>query len=91
MNLQKHSHEERSVIFMDHVSSLILQSMVSLGRVENPLTKKTSKNLKQASILILTLEILQEKTKGNLTEIEQQYINQGIVQLRTEYEKEIVS
>ncbi len=56
-----------------------------MGLVENPLTKKKEKDLNQAKYLIDILSILEEKTKGNLTKDEQNYLQSLLYNLRMAY------
>jgi hypothetical protein len=78
-----------NVVFMDHISSLILQTMVGLGRVEHPVSKRLERNLKQANIMIDTLIAIKDKTKGNLTDTESEFLEQSLLQLKVEYDKEV--
>ncbi|PIR65618.1 MAG: DUF1844 domain-containing protein [Candidatus Omnitrophica bacterium CG12_big_fil_rev_8_21_14_0_65_43_15] len=67
------------------VSSLGMQALAALGEMENPLTKKKELDLEQAKYMIEIIEILQEKTKGNLTSEESQMIEGLLYQLRMLY------
>lgn len=71
--------------FILFISGLATQSYVHLGLVENPLTKKKEKDLNQAKYLIDILSILEEKTKGNLTKDEQNYLQAFLYNLRMAY------
>lgn len=57
-------HQPTFTIFL---SSLSMQAMIAMGKIENPVTKKNKINREQARFLIDTLGIVEEKTKGNLT------------------------
>ena len=71
--------------FMLFISGLATQSYMLLGLVENPLTKKKEKDLNQAKYLIDILNILEEKTRGNLTKDEQDYFQSILYNLRMAY------
>jgi len=58
------------------------QAMVYLGKIENPNTNQIEKNLEQAGILISILELIQEKTKGNLTPEEDILLVEALRQLK---------
>ncbi len=60
--------------FMSLIYSLSQTIMVQLGKVANPATGKVEKNLIQAKATIDMLEMLKEKTKGNLTKTEEKMI-----------------
>ena len=71
--------------FMLFISSLVREAMIHLGVVANPLTKKTEANLDQARYLIDTLSILQQKTKGNLTDEEKKFLDTMLDELKIQY------
>ncbi len=81
---------------MDHVNGkeflfmqLVMQNqqiaMMSLGKIENPVTNKNEKNLEYAKMAIDTLDMLKEKTNGNLSEYEDQFLNEAIKELKLIY------
>ena len=53
--------------------------------LENPQTGKTEKRLDMAKYVIDSLDLLKEKTKGNLTESEERFINAIIADLKLAY------
>ncbi|MCD6134379.1 MAG: DUF1844 domain-containing protein [Candidatus Omnitrophica bacterium] len=67
------------------VSSLAMQAMISMGKLENPVTKKIEADLEQARFLIDTLGVLEEKTKGNLTSEESHFLEESLFNLRMNY------
>lgn len=67
------------------VSSLASQAMISLGALKNPVTGKTEKNIQQARLTIDLLDLLQEKTRGNLDKQEEQLLNSVLYQLHLQY------
>jgi len=67
------------------VTSIGMQAMMSLGEVENPLTKKKEENLDHAKYSIDTLLMLKEKTKGNLDSEEGKVLEELIYQLQMKY------
>ncbi len=60
--------------FMSLIYSLSQTIMVQLGKITNPATGKVEKNLAQAKATIDMLEMLKEKTKGNLAQTEEKMI-----------------
>jgi len=78
-------HEPSFVVF---VSSLGMQAMIALGKLENPITKVTEKNLDQARYLIDTLGVIEEKTKNNLTDEEGSILSESLYNLRIMYVEE---
>jgi hypothetical protein len=74
---QKRAVPERAT-FALLISGLTTQAMISLGDIENPFTKKAELNLPEARFHIDMLEMLEQKTEGNLTPEEAQML-QGIL------------
>ncbi|MBI3267506.1 MAG: DUF1844 domain-containing protein [Planctomycetes bacterium] len=70
------------VDFTNFVASLGLQAMIGLGEMENPVTKKKEVDLDQAQYTIDMLELLREKTKGNLTPEEEGTLGRLLFQLK---------
>ena len=58
---------EDTLRFLHMVSLFSAQAMISLGKMVNPVTNKAEKNLPAARLFIDTLEMLEHKTKGNLS------------------------
>lgn len=75
-------HQPTFSIFL---SSLSMQAMIAMGKVENPLTKKIESNPEQARFLIDTLDIIKEKTKNNLTTEEATLLDDYLFNLRMMY------
>ena len=75
-------HQPTFTIF---VSSLGMQAMIAMGKLDNPITKKKDINHDQARFLIDTLGVIQEKTKGNLDENEAKAIEEYLFNLRMVY------
>jgi len=67
------------------VSSIATQVFVSLGLLENPLSKKKEADLQGAKFSIDLLQLLADKTRGNLTAIEKRYLEGVLHELRMRY------
>lgn len=67
------------------VNSIAMQAIMALGGVEDPQTKKRYVDPPIAKFHIDSLEVLQEKTKGNLTDEEAKLIEQVLYQLRMNF------
>ena len=63
------------------VTRLSFQAMMSLGMIENPLTHERAKNLPHARALLDDLEMLLEKTSGNLTPDEHGHLEKIIADM----------
>ncbi len=52
------------------------QAMINLGIIPDPVSKNTDVQLEKAEIFIDLLAVLKAKTKGNLSEDEQNYFDE---------------
>ncbi len=67
------------------VHTLFTQALMAFGRIPNPITQKSLKNIATARHFIDTLSMLEEKTRGNLTEDEKRLLEEVQHQLRSLY------
>jgi hypothetical protein len=64
------------------LTTLVTEAFVALGQVPHPITGETHVHRNQAKFLIDTVEILKQKTVGNLSTSEQQVLESMLHQLR---------
>ena len=67
----KEPHDFPPPDFNTYLASLSAQALISLGQMENPMTKKKEIDLVQGRYIIDILVMLKEKTKGNLSKEEE--------------------
>ena len=67
------------------VHTLFTQALMALGRIPNPITRQSHRNLATARHFIDTLDMLERKTAGNLTEDERRLLEEIQHQLRMMY------
>jgi len=67
------------------VQKLGYQALITLGVVENPLTRTKEPNLGHAQGVIDDLMMLRDRTKGNLAADEERHLNQVIGDLQRHY------
>ena len=67
------------------ITTLSLQTSIALGQIPNPVTNKKEEDLTQARFLIVTLGMLKEKTKGNLSADETNFLENLLYELRMLY------
>ncbi len=77
----------REINFSLFISSLGMQTLMHLGEIANPFTKKNEKDLTQAKQTIDIISVLKDKTKGNLTEEESKILDGLLYELRMKYVK----
>jgi len=70
------------VDFSSFILSLYSSGLVQLGKVEDPSTGKKSINLDLAKHTIDMIAMLEEKTKGNLTEDENNLLKALLTEIR---------
>lgn len=66
---------------------LATQCMINLGEICDPVLKKSNKNLEGAELFIGLLDELKQKTNGNLTEDEVNYLDGIIDNLKKYYKR----
>ena len=71
--------------FSTFILSLSTSALMHLGEIENPETKKKEVNRTLARHTIDILAMLEEKTKGNLTEAESALIENILYDLRMKF------
>jgi len=71
--------------FLGFVQTMAANALIALGEVPNPLTGKQEVNLPQAKYAIDLLEMIKEKTQGNLTEDEQTELERVLTELRLKF------
>ncbi len=74
--------------FTNYIAMLGQQIMMFLGKMKNPITNKSEKNLEAAKTFIDILAMLEEKTQGNLTDEEKSYLTSTLNNLRMYYVEE---
>ena len=71
--------------FSMFLAGMATQALIHLGEIEHPLTKKKEVDLEEAKYSIDLLEMLEEKTKGNLTPEEKRYLDEVLYDLRMRF------
>ncbi len=80
------SEQPETVSFNTFVLSLVTTAAVHFGDIAPPGSeKRLEPNLAGAAQMIEILGMLQQKTKGNLTPEEQQFLEQVLYELRMRY------
>ncbi len=81
--------EELNYQFVSLVFSLQQAAMAQMGKIANPITGKMERNLAQTKATIDMLEMLKEKSKGNLADTEQKIILNTLDNLYLNYADEV--
>ena len=75
-------------LFLNLVQQFYQSALIFMGKVENPQTKKIEINKDMARYFIDSLEMLQFKTKNNLSEQENQMLSKIVQELKLDFVKE---
>lgn len=79
------NNNQPTMDFTTFILSLTSSVQVHLGLVPNPVTQKTETDLLAARQTIDIMDMLQEKTKGNLSKEEQRLLEYVLYDLRMKY------
>jgi hypothetical protein len=77
-----------SALFASLVMQQTSMAMMFLGRMAHPQTGQTARDLEAARMFIDQLEMIEEKTKGNLNKDEEQLLKQSLTTLRLAFVEE---
>lgn len=86
--LQQRETMLMEIQFIRFISDIGTNTMRCLGRLRNPETNKIDKNVDRAEKLLYILEMLQDKTKNNLTDSERQHLLNTIGTLKMVFYEE---
>lgn len=75
--------------FEMYIMMLSSSAMLYLGKIANPTTGKTERNLELAKFHIDILRLLKDKTKGNLTPAEANLLGSTVTNLELNYVDEM--
>ena len=81
--------EKDTALFMGLILMFHAAAMHHLGKTKNPLTEKIERSLDQAQFIIDTLDVIQKKTKGNLTDEESRFLTNAVKELKLNYVEEL--
>ena len=79
------------ITFKTIIQMFQVEGMVALGKMLNPATNEITKNLEHARYVIDVLDVLKEKTEGNLDEGDARFLENTISGLRLNYLEETKS
>lgn len=86
------SHEEmQAALFAQLVMQQANMAMMLLGKVPHPESGQTVKDLEAARLFIDQLEMLESKTKGNLSKEEAGLLKQSLMSLRLAFVEAVES
>jgi hypothetical protein len=81
--------EQYAALFGQLVAMLHFAAMQQMGKIKNPVTDAIERNLEGARHTIDTLDMLQERTRGNLSAEEAQFLRQTLQELKLNFVDEL--
>ena len=81
--------KDQEQLFRGFISLISGITMQQLGKVANPITGEIERNLDVAKAWIETLRMIREKTKGNLNDSENRFLESTISGLQMNYADEV--
>src|SRR5262245_10534230 len=79
----------RRDLFLGLVHSFQAAAMQQMGKIVNPFTNQVERDLTQAKLSIDMLEMIEERTRGNLTSEEARFLAHVLTELRLNYVQEM--
>lgn len=73
------------MLFIQLVMQNHQMALMSLGKIENPVLGKKEKNIDFAKLSMDTLDMIREKTKGNLSEYEEKFLDESLREVKLAY------
>ncbi len=86
---ENESEKKDEFHFVQLIITFQAAAMQQMGKLQNPITKKVERNLDQAQFSIDMLEMIQNKTKNNLSENETKFLEHTLYELRMNYLDEV--
>jgi len=83
------SQNRDEALFIQLVLMFQVAAMQQMGKVQDPITKKVERHLEQARFSIDMLEMIENRTKGNLSESEKKFLERALFELRINYVDEV--
>lgn len=71
--------------FVEFLQNLAANALMALGEAPDPITKSKDVNLPRAKYLIDLLILLKEKTRGNLTADEEEFLERTLTELQLKF------
>jgi hypothetical protein len=83
------SVEKNTSLFFSLVMTFQAAAMQQMGKLKNPISDKIERDLQQAQLSIDILDMLEEKTRGNLSEDETKLLKGILQELKLNYVDEM--
>lgn len=81
--------DKHSALFLRLVFMFQTAALQQMGKLVDPITGKTRRDLEQAAVSIDTLDMLRARCRGNLAPDEERLLNHVIAELQLNYVDEV--
>ncbi len=86
--MSEHNVDKNSQLFVGLVASLSSQAWMQMGKIKNPMTDKIERDLDGASMSIDMITMMKAKTEGNLSDEENNFVEQTLRDLQMNFVSE---
>ena len=87
--MEENQNLSDDALFMMLVMNFQTSAMVGMGKLINPVTQKIDRKMEEAKFSIDMLQMLADKTKGNLSDSEDRLMQKSLTELRLNYVSEL--
>ena len=77
--------DRQQILFLSLVQSLVSSAWIHLGKMKNQVTGTNSIELEEASMSIDMLEMLHNRTQGNLSDDEKRFLENALSDLKINF------
>ena len=75
-------------LLINIVTMFTQQAWMAMGKLKNPVTDKTERNLQEASFYIDIIDLMRRKMSGNLSDDEEKFLDSSLSGLKMNYLEE---
>lgn len=75
-------------LFLTLVTNFQTSAWIRMGKIKDPITDSINRNLEECRFSIDMIEMLSRRMASQLTEIEKQYVNKALTELRMNFVEE---
>ena len=75
-------------LLINIITMFTQQAWMAMGKLKNPITDKTERNLQEASFYIDIIDLMRRKLSGNLSDDEEKFLDSSLSGLKMNYLEE---
>ena len=75
-------------LLINIITMFTQQAWMAMGKLKNPVTDKTERNLQEASFYIDIIDLMRRKMSGNLSDDEEKFLDSSLSGLKMNYLEE---